>query len=64
MKITIEFDSNNPDEMDTVIAALSASPVGKAPAAVSEKAPDDGNSEADKKAAAAAKQRSCRQEEA
>jgi hypothetical protein len=31
MKVTIEFDSNNPEEMDAVLAVLSASPVGKDP---------------------------------
>lgn len=29
MKISIEFDSNNKEELDAVLAVLSASPVGK-----------------------------------
>ena len=64
MKITIEFDSNNKDEMDTVLAALSASPVGKDAVTTEDKAPaeEPDTSEADaaeakKKADAAAKRK-------
>lgn len=62
MKITIEFDSNNPDELDTVLAALSASPVGKDVAPAETKAEEPDTSEADaaaekKKADAAAKKK-------
>lgn len=56
MKVTIEFDSDNPEEMDAVLAVLSASPVGKDPshdrAGSAEKAKADEEAAAAKKAKA------------